>query len=142
MGRRWSLLAVLTLFLSATLVGSTIWMLAHPSVTPFVVPGATDIQIASTGACEWQIIYAASGPPYAWYFTLWRTFDAPQWSDRTPIDPTKSAQVITRWFVWDYAGVLWDEVKLTPDYRNPQRATITLRRRLRVPWWPYWPPPG
>ena len=39
-----------------------------------------------------------------------------------------------------YAEVLWDEVVLTPDHRHPQRATVTLRRSIRIPWWPYWSP--
>ena len=41
-----------------------------------------------------------------------------------------------------YMGVLWDDVLLSPDDRNPQRATITQRRHLRIPWWPYWSPRG
>jgi type IV secretory pathway TrbF-like protein len=60
----WRILAVLTLILSGTLAGSSIWMLFHPSVTPFLVPGATDIQVVGTGVWEWQIAYAAPGPPY------------------------------------------------------------------------------
>jgi hypothetical protein len=29
---------------------------------------------------------------------------------------------------------------LAPDHRHPQRATITLRRRIRIAWWRYWSP--
>jgi hypothetical protein len=140
MGRIWRILAVLTLFLSGTLTGGTIWLLCHPAITPFMVPGATDIQVVRTGGWEWQITYVAPGQPYAWYFTLWRTLDAHQWSDRTLIDPARFPQVTPRWFEWDGAGVLGDEVMLRPDDRNPHRATITLRRHFRLPWWPNWSP--
>jgi hypothetical protein len=139
----WRILAVLTLILSGTLAGSSIWMLFHPSVTPFLVPGATDIQVVSTGVWEWQIAYDAPGPTYAWYFTLSRTLDAQQWNDRTlwrPDGSTMFDPVVPLRFDRGYAEVLWDEVALTPDERDPQRATITLRRRIRIPWWPYWSP--
>jgi hypothetical protein len=46
MGR---ILAVLMLLVSSALLGSASWVLFHPSVTPFLVPGATDIQVVSTG---------------------------------------------------------------------------------------------
>ena len=141
----WRILAVLTLLLSGALVGSGGWMLFHPSVTPFLVPGATDIQVVSTGVWEWQIAYDAPGPAYAWYFMLSRTIEAQQWNDRTLWCPNESTifnPITLKGFEQEYrrgyTGVLWDEVRLTPDYRNPQRATITLRRRIRIPWWPYW----
>ena len=143
MGRTWRILAVLTLFLSGTLVGGSLWMLAHPAVTPFVVRGATDIQVISTGVWEWKIAYDASGPPYAWYFTLAQTLAAQQWHDPTGQhldEATLLGSVKPLRFAWDDAGVLWDEAVLTPDYRNPQRATITLRRHLRIPWCPWWSP--
>jgi hypothetical protein len=134
---------VLTLLLSGALVGSGSWMLCHPSVTPFFVPGATDIHVVSTGVWEWQIAYAAPGPAYAWYITLSRTLAAQQWNDRTLWRPDGSSMfdpVTPLRFERGYAGVLWDEVVLTPDHRAPQRATITLRRRIRIPWWPSWSP--
>jgi hypothetical protein len=129
----WRILAVLTLSLAGTLAGSTIWLLCHPAITPFVVPGATDIQLVRTGGWKWQITYAVPGRPYGWYFTLWRTLDAHQWSDRTLSDPARFPQVTPRWFERDDAGAMTDEVRLTPDDRNPQRATITLRRRFHIP---------
>jgi hypothetical protein len=136
----WRILGVLTLLLTAALVGSGSWLLFHPSVTPFVVPGATNIQVVSTGVWEWQIAYDAPGPPYAWYFTL---IEAQQWHDpthRRPDESTLLGAVKPLRFAWDDAGVLWDEVRRTPDYRNPQHATITLRRHLRILWWLYWSP--
>jgi hypothetical protein len=40
-----------------------------------------------------------------------------------------------------YLGVVWDEVVLAPDRRDPQRATIMVRRRIEIFWW-HWPPTG
>jgi len=139
----WRILAVLTLILSGALVGGGSWMLFHPSVTPFLVPGATDIQVVSTGVWEWQIAYDAPGPTYAWYYSLVHAPTGPQWNDRTRWHADESTmfdQVNPMRFERAYAGVLWDEVRLFPDYRDPQRATITLRRHIRIPWWPYWSP--
>jgi len=143
----WRIVAVLILLLSGTLAGSGVWLLFHLSVTPFVVPGATNIQVVSAGVWEWQIAYDAPGPPYTWYFTLSRTIEAQQWDPRSrwcPDTSTRYDPVTTlgfeRQYAWGYAGVLWEEVMLTPDYRHPQRALITLRRHLRIPWWPWWSP--
>jgi hypothetical protein len=139
----WRILAVLTLLLSGALVGSGSWMLFHPSVTPFLVSGATNIQVVSTGVWEWRITYDAPGPPYVWYFTLSRTIEGQQWNDRSlwrPDGSTMFDPVVPLRFERGYAGVLWDEVVLTPDHRAPQRATITLRRRIRIPWWQEWSP--
>ena len=139
----WRILAVLTLLLSGALVGSGGRMLSHPSVTPFLVPGATDIQVVGTGVWEWQIAYDAPGPPYAWYFTLSRTLDAPQWNDRTlwrPDGSTMFDPVTPLRFEREYAALLRDEIVLAPDHRAPRRATITLRRRISIPWWPDWSP--
>jgi hypothetical protein len=139
----WRILAVLTLILSGALVGSGSWMLFHPSVTPFLVPGATNIKVASTGVWEWQIAYEAPGPAYAWYFTLSRTIAAQHWNASSlwrPDGSTMFDPMTTLGFERGYAGVLWDEVVLAPDHRHPQRATITLRRRIRIAWWRYWSP--
>src|SRR5262245_44661959 len=145
MGCRWRTLAVLTLFLSATLAGGTLWRLGHPAVGPFVVPGATNIQIVTIGVGEWQVTYASPGPPLEWYFTLAHTLVAQQWHDRTRWHADESPrfdQVNPLHFEREYAGVLWDEVMLLPDDRDPQRATIVLRRHLRIPWWSSWSPTG
>jgi hypothetical protein len=91
----WRILAVLMLLLCGALVGSG--MLFHPSVTPYLVPGATNIQVVSTGVWEWQIAYDAPGPPYAWYFTLSRAIEAQQWGTRSLWRPDGSP-VITLGF--------------------------------------------
>jgi hypothetical protein len=39
-----------------------------------------------------------------------------------------------------YATMLWDEVVLIPHQDHAKRATIRLRRRISIPWWPEWLP--
>lgn len=139
----WRKLAVLTLLLSGTLAGTGIWLFCHPSITPFLVPGASDIQVVSTGVWQWQITYDAPGPPYAWYFTLSRTLEAQHWNAGSRWRPDGSTMydpVTPLRFEWGYTGVLWDEVVLIPDHDQPQHATITLRRRIRISWWQLWAP--
>ena len=145
MGCRWRILAVLTLLLTGALAGSGIWMLFHPSVTPFLIPSATNIQVVSMGVWGWQITYDTSGPPYAWSYTLAHALTERQWHDRTRWHADESPrfdQVNPLHFERENAGVLWDEVVLLPDHRDPQRATIVLRRHLRFPWWSSWSPTG
>src|SRR5262245_1840086 len=77
------ILAALTLLLTGALGGGGIWMLFHPSITPFLIPGATNIQVVSIGIWEWQITYDTSGPPYAWSYTLMHALTEGQWRDRT-----------------------------------------------------------
>jgi len=134
-GRRGTWLSLAAALAGAALVVSGIWMLLHPSVTPFLVSGATNIQVVSPGVWEWQITYDAPGPPYAWYFTLSRIIEGQHWNDRNlwrPDGSTMFDPVVPLRFDREYAGVLRDEVVLAPDHNYPQRATIILRRRISI----------
>ena len=119
------------------------WLL-QPAPTPFLVPGATDIQVITTGWGERQISYRTPGRPYGWYFTLAHMLDAQPWILRNPWRPDGPTPtydpVVPLRFECGYAGVLWDEVVLVPDRDDPLRAGITVRRRIVIPWWRYWPP--
>ena len=88
------------------------WLL-QPAPTPFLVPGATDIQVSSTGWGERQISYRTPGRPYGWYFTLAHMLDAQPWTLRNPWRPDGSTPtydpVVPLRFECGYAGVLWDE---------------------------------
>ena len=113
-------------------------MLYHPAVTPFMVPGASDIQVVSVGWGQRQISYRSSGPPDAWYWTVARTLEEQHWTLRNRWRPDESSiydPVAPLSFERGYAGVLWYEVVLTPDRRDPQRATITVRQHIIIPWW-------
>lgn len=45
----WRILAILALLVSSALAGSSLWLLIHPTATPLLVPGATDIRVVITG---------------------------------------------------------------------------------------------
>jgi hypothetical protein len=131
-------LAALTLLLAGALVASAIWILFHPAVTPFIVPGATDIQVVTLGWGQRQINYRTPGPPYAWYVTLTRNLETGGYRLLNPWRPNESPTyepiVILR-FEREYATLLREEVVLTPDRRDPQRATIIVRQHISIPWW-------
>jgi hypothetical protein len=133
------ILVALTLLLSGMLVAIGIWMLSCPAVTSFIVPGVTDVQVVNLGWGQRQISYRAPGPPYAWYFTVTRNLETSgflllnRW--RPDESPTYDPIVPLR-FEREFATLLWDEVVLTPDRGDPQRARITVRRRIIIPWWP------
>lgn len=122
----------------AGIAGGGMWLL-QPAPTPFLVPSATDIQIINTGWGERQISYRAPGRPYGWYFTLVNDLAAQKWTQPDAWNPATPRHtynhVVTLWF-----GYLWDQAVLSPDRGDPEHATITLRRRIVIPWWRYWPP--
>jgi hypothetical protein len=135
------ILTALILILSGALAASGIWMLSYPAVTPFIVPGATDVQVVTISWGQRQISYRTSGPPDAWYWTVARTLEAQHWTLRNRWRPDESSiydPVVPLSFERGYAGVVSDEVVLVPDRRDPQRATIMVRRHISIPWWGYW----
>jgi hypothetical protein len=111
-----------------------------------LVPGATDIQVVTSGWGQWQISYGAPDPLDAWYFTLARRLEAEHWTLQNRWRPDGPAPtydpIVPLRFEHGYAGVLWDEVVLVPDRGASQRATITLHRRISIPWWRFWPSPA
>lgn len=115
-----------------------------PSITPLIVPAATEVQVVTVGWRQQQINYRTSGPPNAWYWTVARTLEEQHWTPRNRwrLEDTTYDPVVPLWFERGYAGVLWDEVALAPDRRDPQYATITVRRRIVIPWWRSWLPAG
>ena len=130
--------AVFVVLLVAGIAGGGMWLL-QPASTPFLVPGATDIQVITSGWGERQISYRAPGRPYGWYFTVADRLVAQQWTPPDPWNRTAPRDTYNR-VVLFWSGYLWDQVVLVPDDSDPQRARITVRRRIVIPWWRYWPP--
>jgi hypothetical protein len=118
------------------------WRAADPPLAPFLLPGATNIQVVEIGMGERQITYRSPAPPYDWYFTLARQLEDQGWTLRNrwrPDGPTPTYDpLVPLWFEREYAGVLWEEVLLAPDRGDPQRATV--RWRISIPWWRTRPP--
>ena len=131
----WRILAVLTLLLSGALIGSASWMLFHPSVTPFLVPDATDIQVVSTGVWEWQIAYRAPGSITTWFTAIGRNLERDHWSSPDRVEYGALSRTYSRASSFGFVE-LWEWTFLTIDPLKPQEAKIRMRQRIAIPWWP------
>ena len=128
--------AILTLLFSATRVIRGLWMLGSPEITPYIVQDATDIHVVSLGLGQRQISYRTAGPPYTWFFSVARNLENSgfhlSWRpDQSPTYDPKSPLLFQR----AYGTLLRDDVVLSADSDDPQRATITVHRRLIIPPW-------
>ena len=111
--------------------------LARSRLDLFIVPGATDIQIRSSGLEEQQITYRTAGQPYGWYFTVVHNLARDGWS--APVDDRVRLQTIPDihwrispfWFVY-----IKEQVAIQGD---PDYARITIHRGLIIPWRQYFP---
>jgi hypothetical protein len=127
------ILVALLLLLNGVIAASGLGLLCCPEATPFIVAGATDVQVISVGWGRRQIKYRAPGPPDQWYFTLTRTLEAQGWTPDNRWRPDASSiydPVVALSFKRKYPGLVVDEVVLLPDRRDPQRVTITMHRHI------------
>jgi hypothetical protein len=136
------ILALIGVFLVITIGGIQLWLAAHPSRSPLVVPGASDLQVVDTGVWEEQLTYGTSGAPYAWYWTVAATLEGQDWTllnrwrpDTSPTYTPVTLQVFER----QYLGLLRDQVVLDPEQAQPSVARIHVRRRIDIPGWFRWP---
>jgi hypothetical protein len=140
----WRILAVLTLLFTTGLAGCCLWLLVRPTVTPFLLPGATNIQVVTLDWGQRKISYLTPGPSYAWYFTLAHTLDAEHWILRNRWRPDAAAgnydPIVPLQFERTYGEVLREEVVLIPDRHDPQQATIVVSQRISIPWRCFWLP--
>jgi hypothetical protein len=113
------------------------WELTRAQMSLLIVPGATDIQIQSSGFAEEQITYRTSGRPYGWYYTVVRNLAAEGWS--APIDDRVRLQTTPdiHWRIKPFWLVyIKEQVGLQGD---PDFARITIRREVIIPWRQYLP---
>jgi hypothetical protein len=129
----WRILAVLTLL--GALVGSASWMLFHSSVTPFLIPGATDIQVVSIGVWEWQLAYRVPGSITTWFTAIGRNLETDRWSSPDRVEYGALSRTYSRASSFGFAE-LWEWTFLTIDPLRPQEAKIRMRRQIAIPWWP------
>src|SRR5262245_64184749 len=78
-------LIVIILVSGACVAGS--WLALRPPVAAFLVPGATEIEMANVSIGEQDISYRCPGPPYAWYWATIHTIEAQHWTRQTPLRP-------------------------------------------------------
>ena len=109
--------------------------LAHQTTVPFLVQGATDVEVVALRASERQISYQAPGVPSTWYADLVRHLEQDHWhsSERSEYGPLTRTYMRTLSF-----GIVevreWVFLRL--DSFQPQTAHIKLRRVVVFPWWP------
>jgi hypothetical protein len=115
--------------------GAGTWLIACPPLTPFLLPGAGNIQVDNTAVWEWEIQYDAPGAPYAWYWSLARILEAQHWTARNTWRPDESPTynpIAPLWFEKEASVWIWDAVLLNPDKQAPNRARILVRRRFAL----------
>lgn len=106
--------------------------MARPPLAGLVVPGATEIRIERPGLLTQQISYRAPGPPYGWYFAIIRAMSRDGWSG--PVDTRRGIRDTpeTHWRIWPL-WLIYVEEEITLQ-GEADRAHITVRRRIIVPW--------
>jgi hypothetical protein len=126
------LLAVLGLLILIGMCGAGLWISARSAVQPFLVPGATDVQVHVRGLGTQEIRYRVPAAPDVWYFAVGRTLKAQGWRSPTrytggpPADPDVYIRVTYLW-----RAALWERASLDGSV---QAAQITVQRWIVVAW--------
>lgn len=131
MGRMLALLGLIV----AVLVGSAgLWAALRPPRVPFLVTGATEIQVAPLGSNTWQISYRAPGAPGTWYAEVQQQLEREQWHspDRKEYAPLNRTYMRASSFG---VGDMWAWVFVHLDPFQPEVAQIRVRRVVVFPWW-------
>jgi hypothetical protein len=130
MGRIVGLLGLLVT-LAACGVGG--WATARRSLALFVVPNATDIQVAVLGWGEWQISYDAPDSPTMWYMDVAHQLEAQHWSSPDRVEYGALSRTYSRASSYGF-GELWEWAFLTIDPRRPQQVRIRVRQQIAMRW--------
>jgi hypothetical protein len=132
------ILALFSVLIMLGVCTISVWAATHPTVAPFLVSGATDIQIVGIGLGEQQISYHATGQPYSWYWDVARTLEAQQWHAQNERRPDLAGPnynpLIPLTFTRSTFGVLVEEAVLDPDSQNPNIAHLRITRRIAIAW--------
>ena len=129
------ILTTLGLILMVLAGSAGIWGVSHRPTVPFLVRGATDIEVVTLRSNERQISYHAPGLPSTWYADLGRQLEQAHWQspDRPQYGP------LNRTFMRASSiGIVevQEWVFMHLDLLQPQAAHITQHREVVFPWWP------
>ena len=127
-------LALLGVLLALQGCRSDAWGAPRSLAAPFLVPGATEIRVASLGSHTWQISYRAPGVPSTWYAAVVQQLEQDQW--RSP-DRAEYGPLNRTYMRASSVGIgdVWEWVFVRLDPMKPEVAQITLRRVVVFPWW-------
>ena len=134
---RRKLIAVAILLLAlATGCGAGAWVVARPPVEPYVVAGASDVQVREIGRGERLLTYDAPGDHFAWYFAVADRLEHSGWVPPDKWGPREQFNTYRRVSpIWGgYAGYIWERVELRGEASH---ARIVLRRWYTFPWRQY-----
>ncbi len=134
--RRWMLFLLVPLLVLAIAGAAGFWFVARPAVEPFVLPGASGVQVREVGIGTRLISYDAPGGQYDWYFTIASQLEHSGWIPPDMWGPAAQINTYTHVSaIWGgYGGYLWEQVEL---HGKPRQARITVRRWFRFPWRQY-----
>jgi hypothetical protein len=122
----------ITLLLVALIAacGAGAWFAARPPVTPYLVPGATSVQVREVGVGERLLTFHAPGERYAWYYTIARRLAAAGWVPPDRWGPVSQRNTFTHVSSLSI-GYLWEQVEL---HGEPNQPRIIVRRWMTIPW--------
>ena len=122
--------AIAALLLAIAGCAAGAWLASRPPLAPFLVPGATDVEVTELGFGRRVISYNAPGSHYEWYFTVTRNLETSRWLPPDRWGLARQLNTYTRvsplWF-----GYLWEQADL---HGEPSRARIIVGRWLDIPW--------
>lgn len=124
---------VVGLFVVVACAGG-VWMATRASLSRFIVPGATDIQIVALGWNEWQISYHAPGSVATWSTAIGRKLETDRWRSYDRAEYGALSRSYTRASPLAFCA-LWEWAFLSFDPARPQAARIRVRRWIAIPWW-------
>jgi hypothetical protein len=130
MGRIAAVFCVLIMLL----VSGAGWITARPSLAPFLVPGATNVQVVPLGWGTWQFSYDVAGSPTTWYTDIPRQLEAQRWSSMDRVEYGAMTRTYNRTVSFGVCE-LWEWAFLTFDPLQPNVAHIIVRRWVAIPWW-------
>jgi hypothetical protein len=123
-------LLISMVFLLLIVASFAMWSLHRPSVTPMIVPGATNIRVLQPSMREQVISYQAPGSAYAWRTLVERDLTRQGWVATFWRNPSTTAVPIYVRIRSFWIATILDEAALDGE---PNIARIRLRRWVELP---------
>jgi hypothetical protein len=130
-------IALLVALLTLGAIGAATWTALQPPLELLIVPGATNVEVITTGWGQRQITYHAPGRRYAWYYATAHRLDAQGWAALDPWRPAGTGSVYTPIVPLRFQQLyvlIQDQVVLIPNERSPNLARIEMRRSIGLRW--------
>jgi hypothetical protein len=127
------------LAVSAIIAGLWVWFLTRPSLQAVLVPEARDVHVIKSGLGTWELTYRVPNSTVPWYRKVAHQLEVQGWVAHNQFAPDIYSApyhpVPLLRFERLVRMILWEEVILEPDLRDPTRVRMHIRRALRLDWW-------